>query len=164
MGLASQINTNDNLLHMPRHNNNVLVRNKCPPPSTVISISIKHDFICARSVGPCSPPEKEKRVRHVFFLSLENCFSRAAWNLFDFGNQLVPTHLANNMPFGSFQCSLEGLRHALILPLPRKLFFWGCMESSRFLGINWYQLIWQIHSTRCIPVLFALSLCLYVYP
>ena len=26
---------------------------------------------------------------------------------FDFGNQLVPTHLASNIPFGSFQCSLE---------------------------------------------------------
>ena len=118
---------------------------------------------CARSVGPFSPRQKE--AKDVFFFPLlQNCFSRAAWNLFDFGNQLVPTHLANNMPFGSFQCSLEGLRHALILPLPRKLFFWGCMESSRFLGINWYQLIWQIHSTRCIPVLFALSLCLYVYP
>ena len=49
-GFASQISTNDNISHMQRHNS-VLVRSKCPPPSTVMSISIKQDFICARSVG-----------------------------------------------------------------------------------------------------------------
>ena len=69
---------------------------------------IKQDFICARSVGPFGPPEEEKGVKHMFFLFLENCFSRAAWNLFDVGNQTVPTRLASNILFGSFQCSLEG--------------------------------------------------------
>ena len=46
LGLASQISKNDNFLHMPRHNNSVFVRNKCPPPSTVMSNSIKQDLIC----------------------------------------------------------------------------------------------------------------------
>ena len=106
LGLASQISPNDNVLHMPRQNNSVLVRNKCPPPSTVMSISIKQDLLCARAVWPFSPPEK-KGVQHMLFLFLENCFSRAAWNLFDVGNQSVPIHLASDLPFGSFQCSLE---------------------------------------------------------
>ena len=108
LGLAKQMSTNDNLLHMSRHSNSVLVRKMCPPPSTVMSISIKQDFICARSIGPFGPPEEEKGVKHIFFLFLENCFSRAAWNLFDVVNQSVPTHLASNIPFGWFQCSLEG--------------------------------------------------------
>ena len=66
---------------------------------------IKQDFICARSVGPFGPPEEEKGIKHLFFLFLENCFSRAAWNLFDVGNYSVRTHLASNLSFGSFQCS-----------------------------------------------------------
>ena len=73
MGLVSQISTNDNLLGMPRRNNSVLVRNKYPPLSTVMSISIKEDFICARSVGPFGPPKEEKGVQHMFFFFLENC-------------------------------------------------------------------------------------------
>ena len=57
LGLASRISTKDNLLHMPRQNNSVLVRNMCPPPSTaVMPISIKQDIICARSVRPFGPP------------------------------------------------------------------------------------------------------------
>ena len=56
-----------------------------------MSISIKQYFICASSVGPFGPPEEEKGVKHMFFLFLENCFSRAAWNLFDVGNQSVQT-------------------------------------------------------------------------
>ena len=58
---------------MPRRNNSVLVRNKYPPLSTVMSISIKEDFICARSVGPFGPPKEEKGVQHMFFFFLENC-------------------------------------------------------------------------------------------
>ena len=67
-----------------------------------------------RSAGPfgraVGPPEEEKGIQHMFFLfqKIENCFSRAASNLFDIGNQSIPTHLASNVPFGSFQCSLEG--------------------------------------------------------
>ena len=109
LGLASQIATNDNLLRMPRHSNSVLVRKTCPPPSAVMSTSIKQYFIGARSVGPFGPPEEQKGVQHMFFLFLENCFSRAAWNLFDVGDQSVPTHLASNIPFGSFQCSFSAL-------------------------------------------------------
>ena len=75
---------------------------------TVMSISIKQYFICARSVGPFDPPEEEKGVKHIFSLFLESCFSRVAWNLFDVGDQSVPTHLASNIHLGSFQCSLEG--------------------------------------------------------
>ena len=43
-----------------------------------------------------------------------NCFSRAALNLFDFGNQSVPTHLATKT-FRSVRSSAlwRGLRHAL---------------------------------------------------
>ena len=74
-----------------------------------MSISIKQYFICASSVGPFGPPEEEKGVKHMFFVFLENCFSRAAWNLFDVGDQSVPTHLASNIPFGSFQCSFSAL-------------------------------------------------------
>ena len=59
LDVASQISTNDNLLRMPQHNSSVLVRNKCPPPSTVMSISIKKT-ICARSVGPFGRPEEKK--------------------------------------------------------------------------------------------------------
>ena len=51
-GSASQITTNDNLLRVPQHSNSVMVRKTCPPPSTVMSISIKQGFICGRSVGP----------------------------------------------------------------------------------------------------------------
>ena len=82
LGLASQTNTNDNLLHMPRHNNSVLVRAKCALPSTVMSASIKQDFICAfgRAI------RSSRRIRRG------------------------PTQ---------------------ILPLPRKLFFPGCMLSVR---------------------------------
>ena len=72
-----------------------LVRETCPPSSRVMSISIKQDFRCARSVGPFGPPEQEG-VKHMFFLFLENCFSRVAWNLFDVGNPSVPTHLASS--------------------------------------------------------------------
>ena len=66
------------------------------------------DFICARLVVRFGPPKEENGVQHMFFLFLENCFSRAAWNLFNVDNQPIPTHLARHMPFGSFQCSLEG--------------------------------------------------------
>ena len=45
-----------------------VVRKMCPPPSTVMSISIKQCFICARSVGPFGPPKEEKGVKHMFFL------------------------------------------------------------------------------------------------
>ena len=113
LGLASQVTTSGNLLRMPRHSNSVLVRKAYPPPSTVMSISIKQDFIWARSVGLFGPPEEEKGVKHTFFLFLENCFSRAAWNLFDVGNQSVPNHLARDsirfipVLFGG------GLRHVL---------------------------------------------------
>ena len=62
----SHIRTNGNRLRMPRHSNSVLVRKTCPPPSTVMSISIKQDFICARSVGPFGPPQEEKGVKHMF--------------------------------------------------------------------------------------------------
>ena len=55
-----------------------------------------------RSVGPFDPPEQEEEVQHMYFLFLENCFSRAAWNLFDVGNQSVPTHVASHIPFASF--------------------------------------------------------------
>ena len=79
-----------------------------PPPSTVTSTSIKQYFICARSVGKVGPPEEEKGVKHMFFLFLENSFPRAAWNLFDVDNQSVRTHLASNIPFGSFQRSWDG--------------------------------------------------------
>ena len=63
-----------------------------------------------RSVGPFGPPKEEKGVQHIFFLCLENCFSWATWNLFDVGNQSVQTLVANNIPFGPFQCSLEGVK------------------------------------------------------
>ena len=111
LAFASQISTNDNLLHMPRRNNSMLVRKKCPPPSTVMSISVKQDFICARSVGPFGPSE-EKEVHHTFFLFLDNCFSRAAWYLFDVGNQSKYQLIwhQNTIPFGSFQCSLKGVK------------------------------------------------------
>ena len=93
---------------MTWHSNSVLVRKTCPPTPTVMSISIKQDFICARSVGPFGSPEEEKGAQHMFFLFLEICSSRAAWNLFDVGNKSVPTHLASTIPFGWFQCPLEG--------------------------------------------------------
>ena len=57
-----------------------------PRPSTVMSIFIEQSFVYARSVGPFGPPEEEKGVKHMFFLLLEKCFSRDAWNLFDVGN------------------------------------------------------------------------------
>ena len=63
LGLASEISTNDNLLHMPRHNYSVLVRKKCPPPSTAM--------FGARPVGAFCPPEGEKGVQHISFLFLE---------------------------------------------------------------------------------------------
>ena len=76
-------------------------------------MSIKQDVRCARSVGRFGPPEEMgKGVQHMLFpfLLIENCFSRAAWNLFDVGSRSVPTHLPNNIPFGPFQCSLEGVK------------------------------------------------------
>ena len=110
LGLASQTSTNENRLHMPRHNNSVLVRNECPPPSTVMPISIKQDFIFTRSGGPFCPPEEEIGVQHMFFLFLENCFrgphgicSMSATNQY----QRI---WKNNIPFGSFQCSLERVK------------------------------------------------------
>ena len=45
----------------------------------------------------------------MLFLLLEKRFAWAAWNLFDVGNQSVPTHLASTIPFGSFQCSFSTL-------------------------------------------------------
>ena len=42
-----------------------VVRKMCPPPSTVMSISIKQYSICARSVGPFGPPEEEKRDQNT---------------------------------------------------------------------------------------------------
>ena len=57
LGLASQISTNDNLLRMPRAQQQRVVRKMCPLPFTVMSISIKQYFICARLVGPFGPPE-----------------------------------------------------------------------------------------------------------
>ena len=90
-------------LRMPRHNNSMFVRRKCRPPSTVMSIAIKQDFSCARSVGRFGPPEEEKGVNtHVLPLPRKIAFSRAAWNLFDVGNQSVPTHVASHIPFASF--------------------------------------------------------------
>ena len=81
-----------------------LVRNKCPPPSTVMSISIKQYFIGARSVEAFGPPEEEKGVQRILlflakktvFLALDGICSMSATNLYQ--------HLANTIPFGSFQC------------------------------------------------------------
>ena len=79
-----------------------------------MSISIKQDVICARSVGPFGPPEEEKGVKHMFFLFLESCFSRAACNLFDVGNQPVTTHLASKSSIRFVPVLFGGgLRHAL---------------------------------------------------
>ena len=53
----------------------------------------------------------EKGVKHMSFLFLDIAFfSRAAWNLFDVGSQSEPPHLANNIPFGSLLCPLEGAK------------------------------------------------------
>ena len=76
LGLASLISTNDNLLHMPRHSNSVFVREMCPPPSSVMSISIKQYFICARSVGPFGPPEEEKGVIRVCLNFISSALER----------------------------------------------------------------------------------------
>ena len=61
----------------------------------------------ARSVRLFGPRKEQKRDKDALSFQEKLFFSRAAWNLFDFGNQPVPTHLAN-IPFGSFQCSLVG--------------------------------------------------------
>ena len=68
---ASPVSTNGNLFHMPRHTNSVSVRTSCQPPSTVVSFYVEQYYICARSVGPPSPPEEE-----VFsvFLDTKNMF------------------------------------------------------------------------------------------
>ena len=85
-----------------------MVRNYCPPPSTaLLSISIiKRDLFCALSVGPFA--SRKERVRDLFFLFLGNCFlelhgicSISANNQYDLVWQY-------NIPFGSFQRSLEG--------------------------------------------------------
>ena len=73
-----------------------------------MSISIKQDFICARSVGPFGPPGEEKGAKHMFFLFLENRFLELPWKLFGVSDQSVPTHLASNIQFGWFQRSLDG--------------------------------------------------------
>ena len=65
MGLASKINTNDNLFLFFAHATTAQQqRTACwcaTPPSTsseeVVSISIEQDFICARSVGLFGPHE-----------------------------------------------------------------------------------------------------------
>lgn len=48
-------------------------------------------------------------VQHIVFLFLENCFRGLHGILFDVGNS-VPPHLANSIPLGSFQCSLQGIK------------------------------------------------------
>ena len=53
-------------------------------------------------------------VEHMFFLFLKICFFRAAWNLFDVGNQSVPTHLAKQHSIRFVPVLLGGgLGHAL---------------------------------------------------
>ena len=53
------------------------------------------------------------RIEHV--LPVKNCFSRAAWNLFDVGNQSLPTTLlASDIRCGLFQRYLEEGRPILI--------------------------------------------------
>ena len=108
LGLASQINTNGNLLRIP-HNHSMVVRVWCPPPSTVVSSSLYRGHLCARSVGPFSPPKQDKGGQPIIFPPPRLTVSRAAWNLFVFHNDSVQIRLANNFPFGSFQCSLEGV-------------------------------------------------------
>ena len=73
----------------------------CPSPSNNTL------FVPVRS-GRSVLLKKKKGVEHMFFLFPKNCFSRAAWKLFNVGNQSVLTRLASNIQFGSFQCSLEG--------------------------------------------------------
>ena len=68
LGVASQITTNDNLFGHATAQQQQVARTLCPPSSTVMSISIKQCFICARSVGPFGPPKEEKGVKHMFFL------------------------------------------------------------------------------------------------
>ena len=63
----------------------------------------------------------------MFFLFLKNSYSRAAWDLFDVGNQSVPTHLASNLPFRSFQCSLEGGQDKPLRCI--NVFFWSIGTS-----------------------------------
>ena len=57
---------------------------------------------------PFGPPKKEKVVQHLCFLFQDIysycCFSRAALDLLVFRNQSAPSHVANNVPFGSLQC------------------------------------------------------------
>ena len=111
----------------------------CPPPSTVMSISIKQYFICGRSIGPFGPPEEEKGVKHVlFFLSLENWFSRAAWNLFDVGNH-NPTHTWQVIFHSVRSSALKwGLRHGYTYEVSSHLTRIGCCCLLK----KWYQ-VWR---------------------
>ena len=103
----------------------ILCANWCPRPSSVVSIYIKRDAICSRSIGPFGPPKEEGR-RCATLLPLPrykiHCFSRAALDLIVFHNKSTPIQVANNCPFSSFQWSLwGGLRHALTKVISSRL-------------------------------------------
>ena len=66
-------------------------------------------FVPVRS-GRSVLPNKKKACNTSSSSSYINCFSRAALNLFVSHNQSTPIHGANNIPFGSFQCSLGGVQ------------------------------------------------------
>ena len=55
-------------------------------------------FLCP--FGRAIRSSSRKGVRDILYLLL--C-SRAAWNLFDFNNQSVPTQMANNIPVGQLK-------------------------------------------------------------
>ena len=73
-------------------------------------------FPFGRAVRSSQTRKRGETAKRFFFLFLDDipgtryCFSRAALNLFVSPNQSAPIHAANGIPFGSFQCSLGGIK------------------------------------------------------
>ena len=114
----------------------------CPLPSTVMSISITQYFICARSVGPFGPPEKEKGVKRMFFLSLENCFlglhgicSMSATNQYQLIWQVIFHSVGSSALWRGIKTRSQGLTTHSIIALVQYGFSWTVPGTLAFRSV-----------------------------
>ena len=96
LGLASQISTNDNLFAHSTPQQQRVLRKMCPPPSTVMSISIKQNTLCSFGRAVRSS-WRRKRGQHTcssssyktVFLGLHGICSMSATNQYQFIWQVI---------------------------------------------------------------------------
>ena len=101
------------VLHMPRHQHAVV--RKLVSTSIFGGVHLHQTRCCLFPFGRAVRSSQRRRSASLIPRSIY-CFSRAALNLFVFHNQSAPIHVADNIPFDSFQCSPEWVQTRRHLP------------------------------------------------